>query len=156
MHYTLTVNRETIQVEVPPLTPLVRVLRDEAGLVGTKEGCAEGRCGSCTVLVDGDTAVSCLYPTALAEGAEITTIEGLAVPNGSLHRLQRAILETGGVQCGFCTPGILMTLTALIEKEPTPSADDVRESLSGNICRCTGYAQIVEAVLAATQIGGQR
>lgn len=154
MSYELTINGRVTQVEAPPLTPLVRVLREEVGLTGTKEGCAEGRCGSCTVVLNGDTVTSCLYPIALAEGAEVRTIEGLAQANGSLSRLQQAILQAGGVQCGFCTPGILMTLTDLHEENPAPTEEDVRESLSGNICRCTGYAQIVEAMMAAAQNGG--
>jgi aerobic-type carbon monoxide dehydrogenase small subunit (CoxS/CutS family) len=148
MTYELEINGERHGVDVPGLTPLVRVLREELGLTGTKTGCLEGRCGACTVIVDGRSAVSCLYPVALADGASIRTVEGLAGDSGELHPLQRALLDAGAVQCGISTPGVLMTLTWLLEHEPAPTEAEIRAALAGNVCRCTGYQKIVDAVLA--------
>ena len=130
--------------------PLAYVLRDDLGLTGTKVGCAEGRCGACTVLVDGRAVFSCLYPAGLALGQKVTTVEGLA-GEGALTPLQEQILDRGGVQCGICTPGILMTLTALLTDNPHPDERNVRAALEGNICRCTGYQAIVEAALAVAE-----
>jgi len=148
MGYELDVNGERHSVDAPGLTPLVRVLRDELRLTGTKTGCSEGRCGACTVIVDGRSVVSCLYPVALADGTSIRTVEGLAGDEGELHPLQRALLDAGAVQCGISTPGVLMTLTWLLEHQPAPTEADVRAALAGNVCRCTGYQKIVDAVLA--------
>jgi aerobic-type carbon monoxide dehydrogenase small subunit (CoxS/CutS family) len=148
MGYELEINGERHGVDAPGLTPLVRVLREELGLTGTKTGCLEGRCGACTVIVDGRSVVSCLYPLALADGASIRTVEGLAGDAGELHPLQRALLDAGAVQCGISTPGVLMTLTWLLEHEPAPTEAEVRAALAGNVCRCTGYQKIVDAVLA--------
>ena len=148
MTYELTVNGEAVGVGGDPLRPLVDVLRDDLGLTGTKTGCYEGRCGACTVIVEDRSVVSCLYPLALAHGKHIRTVEGLAAPDGALNPLQEAILDAGGVQCGISTPGVLMTLTALLEHNPQPTEAEVRTALAGNICRCTGYQKIVEAVLA--------
>jgi aerobic-type carbon monoxide dehydrogenase small subunit (CoxS/CutS family) len=148
MSYGFQVNGEAVSVEADGLRALASVLREDLGLPGTKVGCFEGRCGACTVIVDGRTVVSCLYPVALAEGAEVRTVEGLAAPDGTLNALQDAILDEGGVQCGISTPGVLMSLTALLERNPSPSEPEIREALSGNICRCTGYQKIVDAVLA--------
>src|SRR5215207_5069350 len=145
----LTVNRKTVTVRAHPLTRLLDVLREECGLTGTKEGCAEGECGACTVLVDGEAVDSCLVMALAVDGSEIRTVESLAGTGGRLSPLQRAFVDSGGVQCGFCTPGFLMTLTAFLEENPSPSDDEIREAVNGNICRCTGYAQIVEAVRAA-------
>jgi aerobic-type carbon monoxide dehydrogenase small subunit (CoxS/CutS family) len=148
MAYAFSVNGESVAVDADGLRPLARALREDLGLTGTKVGCYEGRCGACTVIVDGRTVVSCLYPLALAEGADVRTVEGLAGEDGALSRLQEAILDAGGVQCGISTPGVLMTLTALLEENPRPSEPEVRAALSGNVCRCTGYQKIVDAVLA--------
>jgi carbon-monoxide dehydrogenase small subunit len=150
MAYELEVNGRRHRVDAPGLTPLVRVLREQLGLTGTKTGCFEGRCGACTVIVDERTVVSCLYPVALADGASVRTVEGLAGEDGELHALQDALLEAGAVQCGISTPGVLMTLSWLLERNPTPTEDEVRAALAGNVCRCTGYQKIVDAVLTVT------
>ena len=150
MTYELTINGRSYEVDVPAFYPLAVVLREELGLIGTKVGCFEGRCGSCAVMVDGLTVVSCIYPVGLADGAQVRTVEGLAGENGSLSPLQEALLDAGGVQCGICTPGILMTLTSLVEHNPVLREGEIREALAGNICRCTGYQKIVQAVLAVT------
>jgi aerobic-type carbon monoxide dehydrogenase small subunit (CoxS/CutS family) len=156
MPYELEINGERVSVDAPGLEPLARILRDHLGLTGTKTGCFEGRCGACTVIVDGRTVVSCLYPLALAEGAAVRTVEGLADGDGRLSPLQDALLEAGGVQCGISTPGILMTLTWLLEQNPAPSEPEVRAALAGNVCRCTGYQKIVDAVLEVVRHGGRR
>jgi carbon-monoxide dehydrogenase small subunit len=147
MPYTFTLNDRRVDVEAPDMTPLLEALR-EIGLTGAKLGCGEGRCGACTVLVDGRPVVACLYPLALADGHDVRTVEGLAAPDAPLSPLQDALLEHGGVQCGACTPGILMALTALLEREGAPDEAAVRDALAGNICRCTGYRKIVDAALA--------
>jgi len=148
----LTVNGRAHELDVPAQATLLDVLRDELGLTGTKQGCNEGECGACTVLVDGKAVDSCLLMALAAAGSEIVTVEGLAAPDGTLSPLQRAFVEAGGVQCGFCTPGFLMTLTAALRETPAPSEDEIRAAIAGNICRCTGYTQIVEAVQAAARM----
>ncbi len=148
-----TVNGRDHELVVDPGESLLRTLRDRLHLTGTKEGCVEGECGACTVLVDGQPADSCIYPAGAAEGREIRTVEGLAAPSVELNGLQQAFLEHGAVQCGFCTPGLLMTLTALLEADPHPDPDSIRAALVGNICRCTGYEQVVQAVVAAAEAG---
>jgi aerobic-type carbon monoxide dehydrogenase small subunit (CoxS/CutS family) len=144
---TLDINREHHTVDVLPLTPLISVLRDTLGLKGTKLGCGNGECGACTILVDGDAVCSCLMPVHRAEGRRITTIEGLA-RDGILSPLQQAFVDHGALQCGFCTPGMIMAAHALTTRNPNPSESDVIDGLAGNICRCTGYRQIIAAVLS--------
>jgi carbon-monoxide dehydrogenase small subunit len=146
------VNGEPASVEVDPRARLVDVLRDALGLLGTKEGCGNGECGACTVLVGGRPVCSCLMPALEVEGAEVLTIEGVAKPGGELSELQQAFVHEGGVQCGFCTPGMVMSAHALLEENPSPSEGEIRQALTGNLCRCTGYAQIIESVqLAASK-----
>ena len=132
-----------------PGRTLLRVLRDDLGRTGAKEGCDDSECGACMVLVDGRPVNSCSYLALQAAGREITTVEGLAGPGGELHPLQRAFVEGGGIQCGFCTPGMLISAAALLAADPDPSEEAIREALAGNLCRCTGYQPIVRAVQAA-------
>ena len=143
---TLTVNGVDYPVEIDPHTTLLRAIREHVGLTGSKEGCDDSECGACMVLLDDEPVNSCSYLALQAEGRRITTVEGLA-DGGALSALQQAFLERGGVQCGFCTPGMLISATALLRRTPSPSEDDVRIALSGNLCRCTGYDGIVKAVL---------
>jgi aerobic carbon-monoxide dehydrogenase small subunit len=143
-----TVNGESRTVRVPPMKRLLDVLREDLRLTGTKEGCGEGECGSCSVRMDGELVNSCLVPVLQAEGREIQTVEGLAA-NGELHPLQEAFLKRGGAQCGICTPGMLMAATHLLARNPHPSMAEIREGLAGNLCRCTGFIRIFESVVAA-------
>ena len=145
----LTVNGETHRLVVEPRRLLADVLRDDLGYTGTNLGCEHGACGSCTVLVDGQSVRSCLMFAVQANGHEVMTVEGLA-RNGAMHPLQQAFWEKQGLQCGFCTPGFLTTAYELLRHNASPSEEEIRDALSGNICRCTGYAQIVDAVLRAT------
>jgi aerobic-type carbon monoxide dehydrogenase small subunit (CoxS/CutS family) len=143
---TLKVNGIAYPVEIEPHASLLRTVRDQIGLTGAKEGCDDSECGACMMLLDGKPVNSCSYLALQAEGREVTTVEGLAPP-GELSELQQAFLEHGGVQCGFCTPGMLISATALLKRSSTPSEEEVRTSLAGNLCRCTGYEGIVKAVL---------
>ena len=145
---TLQVNGTSFKVELEAGRTLLSVLRGELGLTGSKEGCDDSECGACMVLIDGQPVNSCSYLALQADGREVTTVEGLA-SGSELHPLQRAFLEHGGVQCGFCTPGMLISATALLKGNPDPSEDEIRAGLSGNLCRCTGYVGIVVAVLSA-------
>jgi len=145
---TLKVNGISYPVEVEPHRSLLSVLRTELGLAGSKEGCDDSECGACMVLLDGRPVNSCSYLALQADGREVTTVEGLA-RNGELHPLQREFLNQGGVQCGFCTPGMLISAKALLDANPDPTEDEIRIALSGNLCRCTGYSGIVRAVRAA-------
>src|SRR5437879_1974142 len=152
---SLTVNGETHEVLVPVHKTLLEVLREDLGLTGTKHGCELGECGTCTVLVDGRSILSCLMLGLDAEGREVTTIEGMA-ENGKLHPLQDTFADLGAAQCGYCSPGFLLAAKELIEKSPKPSRDEIKEALSGNLCRCTGYIKIYEAVeLAAARLRGE-
>jgi carbon-monoxide dehydrogenase small subunit len=137
------------RVAVRPGQRLLDVLRDDLRLTGTKEGCGEGECGACTVLVDGCPVNSCLFPALEAEGRCVTTIEGLGEPAGRLSVLQECFVLCGAIQCGFCTPGMVLSAKALLDADPDPTQEEIREALSGNLCRCTGYVQIVEAVVRA-------
>jgi carbon-monoxide dehydrogenase small subunit len=143
------VNGVTHEILTEPWWSLARVLREQLGLTGTKISCETGDCGACTVLMDGKAVKSCLFPVMKAKGKEITTIEGLGGKQGKLHPLQEAFIERFAVQCGYCTPGMIMAAKALLEENPTPTEEQVKEYLSGNLCRCTGYTKIIEAVLAA-------
>ena len=153
---TLTVNGETRELVVGVHKTLLEVLREDLGLTGTKHGCELGECGTCTVLVDGEPVLSCLALPIETQGRAIKTVEGMA-DGGRLHPLQQAFAELGAAQCGYCTPGILLTAEALLEDNPIPSRDEVRVALAGNLCRCTGYTKILDAVeLAALRMKGGR
>ncbi len=148
----LSVNGEPLQVACPPHETLLETLRERLNLTGTKHGCELGECSACAVLLDGQPVLSCLTLTVETEGREITTIEGIA-QNGVPHSLQKAFAELGAAQCGYCTPGMVVTAKALLEQNPSPSRQEIREAIAGNICRCTGYVQIVDAIeLAARRL----
>ncbi|HEX9921198.1 MAG TPA: (2Fe-2S)-binding protein [Anaerolineae bacterium] len=152
MLVTLNINGETMQTVCPSQETLLETLRERLNLTGTKHGCELGECGACTILVDGEPVLSCLTLTAAMPGRELMTIEGVA-HNGRPHPLQLAIAELGAAQCGYCIPGIVLTARVLLEQNPTPTRADIREAIAGNICRCTGYVQIVDAIeLAAKQL----
>jgi carbon-monoxide dehydrogenase small subunit len=148
----LTVNGEPRQLYAEPYYSLLDTLRDEAHLTGTKKGCDEGDCGACTVLLNGKPVTSCLVLAHSAHDAEITTIEGLATGGDKLHPVQQAFVDHGGLQCGFCIPGLIMAATGLLNENVNPTDEEVRLAISGNLCRCTGYSKVVEAILAAAQI----
>lgn len=151
MHVDMTVNGVAKTLVVDPDETLLHALRERLHLTGTKDGCSEGECGACTVLIDGRPVDSCIYPAMAAADTAVRTVEGLAGPDGSLSPLQSAFIQNAAVQCGFCTPGLLMTLTALLERNPSPTEVQVREALNGNICRCTGYTSIVDAAMEAAE-----
>lgn len=138
-------NGEACHTEIPEDATLLKVLRDILHLTGTKEGCGEGDCGACTVLVDGRSVNSCLFPAVQAEGCQVMTIEGVE-PHPELARIQKAFVDYGAVQCGFCSPGMIMSTVALLKKNPKPTEEEIRRGLSGNICRCTGYQAMVDAI----------
>jgi len=146
----LSVNGEAIEASFAPYKTLLEVLREDLALTGTKHGCELGECGACAVLLDGEPQLSCLVLAVECEGRRIETVEGLA-RGAELHPLQAAFADLGAAQCGYCTPGILMTAKALLEREPNPSRERIREAISGNLCRCTGYQQIYEAIEAAAK-----
>lgn len=148
----MTINGEKRTVHAPPMKRLIDVLREDLHLTGTKEGCGEGECGSCSVRMNGELVNSCLVPVLQADGASIQTVEGLA-SNGKLHPLQQAFLECGGAQCGICTPGMLMAATQLLADNPHPGMAEIREGLAGNLCRCTGFMRIFESVMVAAAQG---
>jgi carbon-monoxide dehydrogenase small subunit len=147
----LSVNGETVEASFAPYKTLLEVLREDLALTGTKHGCELGECGACAVLVDGEPQLSCLVLAVECAGRNVETVEGLA-RGAELHPLQAAFADLGAAQCGYCTPGILMTAKALLEREPNPSRERIREAISGNLCRCTGYQQIYEAIEAAAQV----
>jgi carbon-monoxide dehydrogenase small subunit len=151
VHLKMRVNGEEGEVSFPPYKTLLEVLREDLGLTGTKHGCELGECGACAVLVDGEPTLSCLLLALECDGREIVTVEGLT-SDGRLHPLQDAFADLGAAQCGYCTPGILITAKALLDREPHPTRERIREALSGNLCRCTGYLQIIEAVEAAAAL----
>ena len=154
-HISFTLNDETAEVAFAPHKTLLEVLREDLGLTGTKHGCELGECGTCTILVDGRSILSCLMLGLDAEGRHVTTIEGMA-EGGRLHPLQDTFADLGAAQCGYCSPGFLLAAKELIDKSPHPSRDEIKEALSGNLCRCTGYIKIYEAVeLAAARVRGQ-
>lgn len=151
---TLTVNGQKEELLVPSNMTLLHALRDELGYTGTKNGCEAGECGACTVLVDGEPVNSCLVLAVELDGREVTTVEGLA-KNGKLTPLQEQFAELNAVQCGYCTPGVLISATALLNRNPHPSEDDIKEAMVGNLCRCTGYQRIIDAIMAASRQGGE-
>jgi carbon-monoxide dehydrogenase small subunit len=153
MAYAFTVNDDAVEVDVPGMRRLLDVLREDLGLTGTKEGCGEGECGACSVLVDGAVVDSCLVPVCQVEGTDVRTVEGLAGLNGSLSPLQHAFLETGGAQCGICTPGMLIAAQAYLDSGGSGEEDAIREAIAGNLCRCTGYTKIIEAIELAAERG---
>lgn len=147
---TFTLNGETTKVVVEPSDMLVDVLRDKLNLIGAKKGCGQGECGACTVIMNGDAVTSCMVPAMKAEGAVVETIEGIGGP-GKYHPLQESFMDLGAIQCGFCTPGMIMSSKALLDQNEQPTREEIREAISGNICRCTGYVKIEEAVSAAVK-----
>jgi carbon-monoxide dehydrogenase small subunit len=154
MTYRFSVNGEQVDIEAPGMRRLLDTLREDLGLTGTKEGCGEGECGACSVLIDGELADACLVPTCQVEGATVLTVEGLA-EEGRMNVLQQAFLETGGAQCGICTPGMLLAGEAFLASGAEPSEEKIREAIAGNLCRCTGYTKIIDAIaLAASRMQG--
>ena len=147
---SLTVNETNYEVAVTPWQTLLDVLRDDLGLIGTKRGCGVGTCGVCTVIIDGKAILSCLTLAIECEGLSITTIEGISSPD-SLHPIQKSFIENGAIQCGFCTPGIIMTSKALLDENPNPNDHEIKEALAGTFCRCTGHIKIMEAVKKVSQ-----
>ncbi len=143
------VNGKKISIDIAPDAILLDVIRDELTLTGTKKGCGEGECGACTVIIDGVTVNSCMYPALKANGKEIITVEGLS--EGELTKLQQAFIDEGAVQCGFCTPGMLLSAKVILDKHPNPTREEIRKGISGNLCRCTGYTKILNAVERAAQ-----
>lgn len=146
-----TLNGNPMHMAVEDHWTLLHLLREELGMTGTKEGCGSGECGACTVILDGQAINSCLYLAPEVDGRELTTIEGLAAADGTLDPLQRSFVENGGIQCGFCSPGMIMSAKALLAENPTPDLDEIKHALAGNLCRCTGYTQIFESVQAVIQ-----
>lgn len=153
----LRVNGEHYDLLIPPWRTLLEVLREELGLTGAKRSCQEGQCGACTVLVDNQPVNSCLYLAVEAQEKDIVTIEGLAQSSRGLHPVQKAFVEHGGVQCGFCTPGLILAVKSFLDRNPNPTEDEVRRAIVGHLCRCTGYFQIIQATLAAArELEGKR
>jgi carbon-monoxide dehydrogenase small subunit len=143
---TFTLNNEVIEIEVDPGWTLLYLLREVLEMTGSKEGCGYGECGACTVIIDGQAVNSCLYPVMEAEGRKVATIEGIMSKSGELDPIQQALVQNGAVQCGFCTPGMVMSAKALLDEKEKPTEDDIKESIEGNLCRCTGYVNIIDAI----------
>jgi aerobic carbon-monoxide dehydrogenase small subunit len=150
-----TVNNKPCEVAVRPSQTLLDVIREDLGLTGTKEGCGLGECGACTVIMDGKTVNSCLVLAAEADGKEITTVEGVA-DGDRLHPVQQAFLDEGGLQCGFCTPGMIMSAKALLDENPDPTDDEIKRGIAGNLCRCTGYTKIIRSIRTASKMMGEK
>jgi carbon-monoxide dehydrogenase small subunit len=150
----LDINGQVYEIPVSPRDLLADVIRKKVGLTGTKKGCGQGDCGACTVLIDGEPVLSCITLAIASQGKKITTIEGLA-ENGKLHPIQQSFVDHGAVQCGFCTPGMILSSKALLDKNPQPSEEEIKRGIAGNICRCTGYKKIVEAIDAAAETMSQ-
>jgi carbon-monoxide dehydrogenase small subunit len=148
---SFNLNGDSVVADVPRDWTLLKTLREVFELTGAKEGCGVGDCGACTVIVDGDAVNACLYPIPEIEGKQVLTIEGVAKPDGSLHPIQQAFIENNGVQCGFCTSGMIMSAKALLDETPEPEEADIRSAIAGNLCRCTGYVQIIESIEMATK-----
>ena len=146
---TMTVNKKTVETEIEPFARLLDVLRDDFGFTGVKEGCGIGECGACTIIMNGKKVNSCMILAAQAQGAEILTVEGVENADGSMHPVQEAFLEKGAVQCGFCTPGMVISSYHLLSENQDPTDQEIKEAISGNLCRCTGYKQIINAVQTA-------
>jgi carbon-monoxide dehydrogenase small subunit len=146
-----TLNGESVAVEIEPHLTLLQVLRDKLELTGTKEGCGMGECGACTVLLNGKTVNSCIFPALEVEGKSVTTIEGLIDTQGNLHSIQKAFIEHGAIQCGFCTPGMVLSAKALLDENKKPTEEEIRHGIAGNLCRCTGYLQIIQAIKAVSE-----
>ena len=149
----LTVNGAAVETDAPGMRRLIDLLREDLALTGVKEGCGEGECGACTVIVDGDAVLSCLVPVCQLDGADIRTVEGLAPAAGPLDTLQAAFLEAGGAQCGICTPGMLMAARVFLESGRPPTDEAIREAIAGNLCRCTGYTKIIDSIRLAAERG---
>jgi carbon-monoxide dehydrogenase small subunit len=143
---SFNLNGETVEVEIEPHLTLLQLLRDRLEMTGTKEGCGMGECGACTVLIDGKAVNSCIFPALEVEGKSVTTIEGLTDVQGNLHSIQKAFIEYGAIQCGFCTPGMVLSAKALLDENPKPTEEEIRNAIAGNLCRCTGYLQIIKAI----------
>jgi carbon-monoxide dehydrogenase small subunit len=146
----MELNGREVMIDIEPSDLLVDVLRERLGLIGTKLGCREGECGACTVILDGKAIASCILPAMKAHGRKVVTVEGLSI-NGELDALQEAFIEKGAVQCGYCTPGMLMSAKALLEENPNPSEEEIKEAIAGNLCRCTGYFKIIEAIKSVAE-----
>ncbi len=152
---TFTLNGSEVTVEIKDHWTLLHLLREKLGMLGTKEGCGSGECGACTVIVDGVAVNACLYLAAEATGRTIETIEGLASTDGTLHPIQQAFVDKGGIQCGFCSPGMIMSAKALLDENPSPKEAEIKEGIAGNLCRCTGYVQIIDAINSVSSAGAE-